>query len=529
MGGKLSKKKSSSGGGQDGEGSASGDGAGQAAGANAGEGGADGKRKKKKRGSAGGAGFNERIGPGDFAAAGLSRSGSFEGEDDAPARKKPWSKLDDPYAVYRGSSKASGGSSGGLPSPSGHSKGSMMAGAAPVAPPGSRASPTAAAGKRIATNGGVTNGSATRAGSETPGSKASAAAAGVAAHAKRYGSSGGLDSGSTGVAGAQAYASRVAPDDEEAWRGDPREDPLLMPSDDEWESGGEGDWWDGDWDAGSADWWSGDWGDGAANDWEKTETSPSGAADGDENLIDKDDLGDYDEAFTFQETGESLQFVRGGPAKGPGKDKAAGDRKLFGKGDGGAAGGHDGKNGGGKGGKRSTKGKGKKGKSPAKGKGKKGAGKSPSWHKGKPPKGDGKGSPERAGKGGGTKSPRPEKDSGAKQPPKVRFQWKKGKKWQDYDDEFQDLLRVALARGYPSLRISIRKTDYEIDFREMMQRNLKTNTKKEIRRFELAEGEAPGSRVGDAGGPSSGAADGAHRMVTKFQWEERADKWIDFE
>lgn len=63
----------------------------------------------------------------------------------------------------------------------------------------------------------------------------------------------------------------------------------------------------------------------------------------------------------------------------------------------------------------------------------------------------------------------------------ARFQVKLGGTWTDYDVEEDAILKRAFQAGFPHARYSLRKTQYEVDFGAMQQRNTGTGKGRQIR------------------------------------------------
>lgn len=68
----------------------------------------------------------------------------------------------------------------------------------------------------------------------------------------------------------------------------------------------------------------------------------------------------------------------------------------------------------------------------------------------------------------------------------MKWQWKNGNTWQDYDEKDSKQLEQAYAHG-KDVKIKINKWEYAIDFVNMTQRNLETNTTRPVQRRDLPE------------------------------------------
>ncbi|CAD7927831.1 unnamed protein product [Amoebophrya sp. A120] len=101
------------------------------------------------------------------------------------------------------------------------------------------------------------------------------------------------------------------------------------------------------------------------------------------------------------------------------------------------------------------------------------------------------------------------------------FEWQHGHDWKQYEGKYQEILKHAFVKHYPTIKFYIGKNDYEVNFRQMTQKNLKTGNVKKIRMLSAGL---------DDDTAAAGAAHLQGRMPeSKFQWLEGGDKWKDFD
>lgn len=87
--------------------------------------------------------------------------------------------------------------------------------------------------------------------------------------------------------------------------------------------------------------------------------------------------------------------------------------------------------------------------------------------------------------------------------PAKQFQWElKNTVWVDYEEEENDTLVIALAQGKKSVRYQTRGSEYEVDFEQMLQENIATNSARPRRvRLKGSDDHGPplGAMNNDAG------------------------------
>ncbi|CAD7928352.1 unnamed protein product [Amoebophrya sp. A25] len=103
--------------------------------------------------------------------------------------------------------------------------------------------------------------------------------------------------------------------------------------------------------------------------------------------------------------------------------------------------------------------------------------------------------------------------AGETDPATLLFEWQHGNEWKPYESKYQEVMRNAFTANYPTIKFFIGSNDYEVNFKQMTQKNLKSGNMKKIRCSSEAKTK-PGAN--------------GRMQESKFQWLD-ASRWKDFD